>query len=364
MATVELQLCLQFLDKRSKLRAARCSRRLLQAADHPFAWQGPSVAVSSFRQPQLGSLIRRSLLRHAPIALCLLTDSELAAAEVAAIPRLRELVIDSWGSIDFDPQLLSLPSLQGLQTLRLVCQLPLSTLRLLATLPALHTLECSEWDEDEPADWSWLPAIPALTNLDLAYTVGVSVPLPLLDAIGQCAQLQSLQLQYPTFPAGGFSRLCSTPAMRQLRHLDLVSPRAHGGRLTADEYRAAFSALARLKSLRLASVKGIVLLLPHLAHAPALRTLTISCEADRPEDAYSFGGTQPSCEVLRRLLTAASLLEVRLELAASIEEWRGSASYEEGEGDEAGPAEQQMDEQWDELQRMAAEMERVTIAHP
>ena len=168
LATVELQLILQCLDKRSKLRSARCSRQLLQAADHPFAWQGPSVAVSSFRQPQLGSLIRRSLLRHAPIKMDL--NSDLPVPEVAAIPRLRELSISHRCSADLALHLLQLPSLQGLQTLRVVTSFPESALQLLPSLPALHTLQCCDPETDEPVDWRWLPALPALTALDLSFS--------------------------------------------------------------------------------------------------------------------------------------------------------------------------------------------------
>ena len=154
---------MQFLDTKSKLKAARCSRQLLQAADHPFAWQGPPVAVSSYENPDVGSRIHQSLLRNAPITLRL--GSDLPTAEVAIITRLRELVIDYQGSIDFDPQLFALPSLQGLQTLRVLNSLPESALRLLPTLPALHTL--CWFDPDALPDWSWLQAMRALTDLDL-----------------------------------------------------------------------------------------------------------------------------------------------------------------------------------------------------
>ena len=126
---------MQFLDTTSKLKAARCSRRLLQAADHSFAWQGSSVWVGTRNRPRLGSLIRQSLLRHASIALSLDFVSDLPEAEVAAIPRLRELIIRYGHSSPAIIALLTSPLLQGLQTLRLFCPVPMSTLRPLPTLP-------------------------------------------------------------------------------------------------------------------------------------------------------------------------------------------------------------------------------------
>jgi hypothetical protein len=353
LATVELQLCLQFLDAKSKLKAARCSRRLLQAADQPFAWHGPPVAMSSRRRPQLGSHIRQSLLRHAPIALMLVC--KMSAEEMAAIPRLQTLHVVYRISDDFAHQLLALPSLRELQTLQMPLDLPPSTLQLLPTLSALHTLKC--WMSDDSAYWSWLPAMPALTHLDLTCMVARPIPPTLIDAIGQCAQLQTLRLQYPRFSAGAFARFCSAPAMRRLRHLKLDSFHAQ---LTVEEYRAAFSALAQLESLRLQWVHGVDRLLPHLAHAPTLRTLTITCKAESPADAETYGARLPNRDALRQLLAAAPLLQVRLEVPASIETWRKAFCCTH----EQTSAQRELDEQWRELQRLGAEMERVTVVEP
>jgi hypothetical protein len=146
--------------------------------------------------------------------------------------------------------------------------------------------------------------------------------------------------------------------MRQLRHLDLVSLGAHGTRLTGDEYRGAFSSLAQLESLRLQSVYGVDLL-PYLAHAPALRTLVVRCGADRPDMAASFGAMQPSRDALQQLLAAAPLLAVRLAVATSIDKWRNSFCYSHGQASDL--QREQLDEQWRELQRMAAEMGRVSV---
>jgi hypothetical protein len=357
LAVVELQLCLQFLDAKSKLKAARCCRRLLQAADHPFAWKGPSVAVSTFNRPRLGSLIRQSLLRHAPIALTLDYRFDLPAAEVAAIPRLQMLKIASRISDDIAHQLLALPAVRGLQTLQMPLDLPPSTLQRLSTLPALHTLMCCV--PDDSADESWLPAMPALTDLVVACEAFKPIPQSLIDAIGQCAQLRSLRLMYPTFPVGTFARLCSTPALHRLHHLELVIFPAQEVALPAEEYTA-FSAFARLESLHLRCVYGVDRLLPHLAHVPTLRCLTVSCVADRPDMAASSGATHPGRDALHSLLAAAPRLEVRLEVPTSIEEWRAGFWYRHNP-----ESHRQMDGQWRKLRRMAAEnMERVAVVEP
>jgi hypothetical protein len=360
LATVEVQLCLQFLDTNSKLKAARCSLQLLRAAGHPFAWQGPPVTVSSsYEKPDVGSRIRQSLLRHAPIALNL--DFKLPAAEVAAIPRLRELII-RFGTADLALQLLALPSLRGLQTLRVRCPLPLATLKLLPTRPALHTLDFWAVAGSAGWDWDWLPAMPALTDLCVGLSHDKPLSPPLIDAIGQCTQLRSLQLGGPSFEAGNFARFCSTPALRQLRRLDMVHLQEVDAGLTAEDYRVVFSALAGLQSLRLDFVLRLDLLLPHLAHAPALRTLTCSCAAENPDLVGLIGSMHPGHEALRQLLTAAPRLEVRLEMATSIGEWRGSLCYSHGLASALQRG--QMDDQWSELQRAAAELERVTVVEP
>lgn len=219
LAMVELQLCLQFLDSDSKLKAARCSRSLMQAADHPFAWQGTAVSVSSSSQPRLGSLIRQSLLRHAPIALTL--DSDVPVAEVAVIPRtrLRELTIHHGYRYPagLALQVLSLPTLQGLRTLRVFRRLLDSSVQLLPSLSALHTLEWQDADVSE--NRRWLVAMPALTDLELT---GVSYLFPrsLIDAIGQCMRLRLPRLQCPRFEGGDSARL------RLTRHAPAAPPHA------------------------------------------------------------------------------------------------------------------------------------------
>jgi len=173
------------------------------------------------------------------------------------------------------------------------------------------------------------------------------------------AQLGSSDLSDETAAkVGGFARFCATPALRQLRHLELLDFAAQNLDPIADAQHSAFSTLARLESLRLKAAMGVDRLLPQLARAPALRTLTIVCTPDNPLTLRLYGPAHPSQEALRRLLAAAPLLAVRLELAASIDEWRSSTSHRRGSAADR----QQIDEQWRQLQRMGADLERVTIA--
>ena len=123
---------------------------------------------------------------------------------------------------------------------------------------------------------------------------------------------------------------------------------------------AALSSLARLESLHLKDIRGVDRLLPHLAHAPALRTLTVVCAADEPFSLRVYGPTNPSREALGQLLAAAPQLQVRLLVAASVEEWRTSNTHYKPSAMSA-PEWERVGEQWRELQRMGAELERVTL---
>ena len=310
LAKVELQLVLQCLDADSRLKAARCSRRLMRAADDPFAWVGtPPFSVSSRKQAQPGTVISRSLLRHAPIELLLNSDPTMEL-EVWLIPRLHGLIVFAWQKYLF-PSLLPLPALRGLQTLRLYFSPTVAVLQRLPTLPQLHTLEIHPHLPED--DCSWLPAMPALTDLNTRLP---SFSSEAHAAIGQCARLQSLRLLVTGFMPDSFAPFCATPAMGQLRHLEFQFLAMGCDMLSADEWRAGWSALAQLESLCLKEVQSVDQLLPHLAQAPALRTLTIFLRPS-PDPQPSI---YPSTAALRQLLAAAPQLQVRLSMAATPEQ--------------------------------------------
>jgi len=238
---------------------------------------------------------------------------------------------------------------------------PHSVLRVLLALLGLHTMQCVAFMDC--AVFSWLSAMPALTDLRLGCSGHRPLRRPAIDAIGQVAQLHSLRLGQARFEAGSFARFCSTPAMRQLRHLELcfqIDSWKPADTLQSDECCAAFSGLAGLEALHLSQVAGLDRLLPHLAHAPALRTLTIPCGVEDLRTVASEGATHPSRDALRQLLTAAPRLEVRLQMAATVEKWRKCFWY----SGTTVSQRKQMDDQWSELQRMGMEMERVTVVEP
>lgn len=103
-------------------------------------------------------------------------------------------------------------------------------------------------------------------------------------------------------------------------------------------------------------MRRIDLFLPHLAHAPALRTLIISCSVCHPYGKFA----PPNREALHRLLAVAPQLHVRLGMAPN-ERWHRDNLIVNGTCAISSADCSRMDEQWRKLQRMAAEMERVTI---
>jgi hypothetical protein len=117
-----------------------------------------------------------------------------------------------------------------------------------------------------------------------------------------------------------------------------------------------------MESLRLMCVQGFDRLLPHLVHAPRLRSLIFPCDAQNPEVAALYGATHPSRAALHSLLTAAPLLRVRLAVVATQASWCNLSKFWYRYADES--QRERVKEQWRELQRLGAEMARVTIVEP
>ena len=92
-------------------------------------------------------------------------------------------------------------------------------------------------------------------------------------------------------------------------------------------------------------------MLPQLHRAPALRLLSIRCKSELTgSDPANF--PLPSLDALRALPTAAPQLEVQLLLPATLDRWLESYRAIIGVS---------VEQQWLELQRMAADSERVTV---
>jgi hypothetical protein len=269
LADVELQLCMQFLDKDSKLKAARCNRQLLHAADHPFAWRGEPVFVEACGAEQVERACT-TLLRFAPIHLCCICLGPLSG--VTAVPHLfgLELMNSPEGASAADlPQLLQHPNLARLQLLRLGVNeatfLTVDAMRLIARLPQLQTIDILlPRGEKSAALLQPLTDAPALTDLTVRRNRS-AVNTELLTAINGCGGLRRLRFESLVFDRGNFAALCSSPNMRRLQHLELVDFIAAKSNLIfiniqppdADEYRAAFSALEQLQSLTLEKAWGI-----------------------------------------------------------------------------------------------------------
>ena len=199
LAVVELQLVLQFLDTGSKLKAARCSQRLLHAASAPFAWRSEPVFVEASAAEHV-ERARTSLLRFAPIHLRCIGVATLGS--VTAVPHLwtLELMKAPESSATDLSQLLRHSTCARLQLLGLDSQasrlLTTDTMRLISRLPQLHTLDLAVLREQatDAGFFSPLTDAVALTDLALYCDDWTIVSATMLGAISQCAKLQRLCL--------------------------------------------------------------------------------------------------------------------------------------------------------------------------
>ena len=366
LAVVELQLCLQFLDSDSRLKAARCSRRLLRAVSAPFAWRTAPPFVVEVGSSVDVQRISSSLLLFAPVHLRCVGLPSLQC--VTTVPHLVGLELLGTNGLVLVTatdlcQLLQHLSLARVQTMRLDVNvsplLTVNAMRLVARLPQLRSFDVFlPYFTTGAALLQPLTDAPALTNLSVDF-IWSQASAALMTALGGCLELRRLRLRRLPFPSGQFRALCSSPSMRQLQHLELqdfyIDDIWTGNIQSDNELRAAFSALQQLQSLTLIRVCGVNTLLSHLHRVRALRLLSIRCEPENlgSDDATS---TLPGRAVLSALLTAAPLLEVRLLLPATIDLW---LMWDYLIGEDRAVIEQQ----WRELQHMAVELERVTIVN-
>jgi len=374
LATVELQLVMQFLDASSKLKAARCSRRLMQTASQPFAWKDAPPLLVEARSAADVERIVPSLVRFAPIDLrCMRMESFDC---IATIPHLHglELQESSIGAAASLIQLLQHPCMAQLQSLRLDAHLSFAflttvTARLIARLPQLRALNVQPWPGDQESTLPLLQPLadaPALTDLALSLPDGTVAIPALLDAIARIAGLSRLRLRdLREWSAGTFRSFFCSPIARRLQHLELEGLYAHTllpimQAPSAAEYEAAVSSMQQLQALTLDRVFGLSVLLPHLRHAAALRQLSIRCHSQTRSDDDTYS-VLPSGSALAALLAAAPQLEVRLLLPPTLAQWmaQGRKNFTL----DASTSEQSCEEQWQQLHQMGEEMERVTVVH-
>jgi hypothetical protein len=358
---------MQFLDPGSRLKAARCSRQLLAAADDEFAWAAGGVARlllsnHSLSQP---SRIQSSLLRHAPIALHVVSGGAACIPGILAVGHLRELRLHLWFAQQGPGALLVHPSLQDLRVLHLSDPACLRTLELVAALPRLQSLalpsltgrlENQEGPHPSPFYWPGdlapLLHMAQLTELEMRdwkrpYAEDAAI-------IGRLVQLRSLRLTAVDNMATAFAHFpVDSPMLAQLRHLTIEDFCVYND---SAGHVSALSRLPQVESLRLIRAREIDSLLASLHHAPALRLLVVECSSQHPSQIASEGPSHPSGAALRSLLTAAPLLQVQLQVP-SLERWNAAMRaqcYITGRI--------LADGQWAPLQQLAADLRpRVTL---
>jgi len=294
---VEVQLVMQLLDRRSALRLARCSRRMLQCASQPFAWQGGDlleidVSDEPFRSRPFG----QSLLRFVPVRLRIRprrgVRQQLYYRVTPRRGRLDGINLSTPRRAANDPKdcedkLRQFMQAHGAQLHTVALDsypiLTTSFLGLLqAGVPALQTLSLRPFKEGRKEVWDAsrlvpLAACPALTQLDVVVDNSAGSSLPLLEPLLQCTHLRRLDLHGDAqFKAGEmrsfltrlgsscpalehlswiFDALCVKPATRPAADdsssAESDDEKAEGPRLSHAEFAGAFATLTQLRTMQL-----------------------------------------------------------------------------------------------------------------
>ena len=332
------------LDARSLLQFARCSRPLLHAADHPFAWLHASLHILGWQVESASASSsppsETRLLRHARLSLRFNNSRPTEQGNIAVqtqpfVDALRSLTsslhhltcTDSTKpriSLEQWQQILNAPSARHLRSLHVVgCMYGLcfdeTTVRAIARLPHLHTLVV-ERCAAHPAMWAALHSAPALTSLRIVdmHTMereereeqfGNSC----LQHVRQCSRLTHLNIWSFALQGDGFkSFFAGSPHMRQLHSLQLTCLECAD--VPSAAYISAFSALEHMHTLHLARCASVNSLLPHLRCAVALLDLTLEVS----EEQVTQEEDTPSPSVIADLLLAAPLLHCTLVLHMEI----------------------------------------------
>jgi hypothetical protein len=219
------------------------------------------------------------------------------------------------------------PMLQQLRVLHMSDAVDETMMRLIAQLSSLHSL--SFHHVVAPPIATLLPSCPSLTALKLHdfSTADTFALLPLLDAkrgglkqrdsvvfthdqfallpyAAKCAGLKHLAVSHPLLYGRRFIECFRSPNLQRLESLELehFSASKHDRRrkpIPPADFIAAFQALRCLHSLTLVQWNDVDDLLPHLVHAPALRSLTL-----QPDVRPGAESSAPSLAVLRELLAS------------------------------------------------------------
>jgi hypothetical protein len=366
LSSAEVHLVMHGLDVGSRLRLARCSRRLLQDAQHPFAWLpggGADVGVGSVGnggtleielsrnmlrmcccspndslrvEPDLLSLHSSPLLRHVPLRLHVLYFSQ--EIDVFQISRLqRPLYALNCSAVSLSQSMLSLLSRAQLSKLRwlslgassseeensAVTNLIAFQLPLLHTLSLLPSSNC-KWTAAALQCFLDEECLPQLTSLEC----GGDSWQRCLGAASFATRLKRLSI------VNGYTHepdqiALNSSNLRGLRELRLERWRNNytwpNQLAPLQSFESCFTGhggLVGLQNLILEDVPGIDFLLDALHHLPALRWLRVLVPFEGQARALmtpptAAASSVPSPQVIRAMMERCPKLE-QLHLSITV----------------------------------------------
>jgi hypothetical protein len=328
LATVSVQLIMQFTATSTHLKFARCCRQLLLAGSTAPAWLHSTslrVTIESLARSSI-PLCPSSLLHHAMCDLSVTRPrSQLPYEAIAAVlvrlshlPRIRSLILECAIVTRMQSeQLLQQANVRPwIQRLELVWHADRDNQRLvglIARLRSLRTLilrvDCSiEPDDAVAGSWREVASLPSLTALRLQAYHPHKLSNTLMLAFKACADRgQLLRLQVDDFfGLEPHQAVCNVlPHLSQLRHLTLNFFQPQSAEVFSQRslYARVFAALLHLSSLHLCDVWDCHILLPLLVHFPSLRHLALSVNRTNvfPGDFGSAAIFGPLLDVLTEL---------------------------------------------------------------
>jgi hypothetical protein len=336
LATVEVQLMMQMLDRVSLLAVARSSRRLRSIADSDIAWkyQPPHEIKFGPAEIDVGDRIRQSILRHAPTMSVdwrldeesesfYPTDDEVNA--LLHIPRMSRLRVSAFVTPSQYRQVLTHPALASLSELifESEAELPIGFIDLLIHMASLTNLEIGRTLPIGDR-LTALPQLKKLKKLALCDSSEDTSEASRTDVIAQCTQLTDLTMFSPGINGPHFRAFFTSNLGHQLERLTLNQFDARGSAshrevIPAEDYIAAFQSLLQLRFLCLTDVNDVDDLIRHLHHAPALEMLEVGSLAVWPSTAW------PSAAALSQLLQRTPVATLHTVIVPGMPEFLGFA---------------------------------------
>lgn len=285
--TIELQLIYRACDQSSILCLARCCQFTLAAASAPFTWQLASPVTVCSLQPQLDSLLSKSLLRFASgVEVLFLADSADEVSVVAEVVRVTLIacpLIVRFDSLSFGsslPIVLEHPAFSQLQSLKLVVTAGMG-LHLHFAAPRLLSLRTLHLNLSGPVASAFeLHRMPSLTSVCLDFERSHHNYLAnITEQLRQCALLTRFCLVSHPLDLTLAVLLSQLTSVEELEfdRLDF-----DGGVFPAQWMRSFFSS-PKLRSLSFTRTRHLSELVRYLSHnpaqpRPAFRQLTIQAE--------------------------------------------------------------------------------------